>query len=80
MLFNHVAFSRAEKFAINRERRVWVVCNFSLGCERGACFSRSLNAVDFFQFHDALASNSYDKIVDIYDELMLQMASKGVDF
>ncbi|ONK77493.1 uncharacterized protein A4U43_C02F7130 [Asparagus officinalis] len=38
------------------------------------------SSIDFSQLQGALASESYDKIADICDELMLQVASKGVAF
>ncbi|KAJ3675166.1 hypothetical protein LUZ60_004208 [Juncus effusus] len=36
--------------------------------------------MDLSQLHDALASRSYDKIADVCDELLIQVASKGVSY
>ncbi|CAI9304315.1 unnamed protein product [Lactuca saligna] len=36
--------------------------------------------MDFSQLTDAMASRSYDKVADICDQLMLQIASQGVAF
>lgn len=37
-------------------------------------------AMDFSALNEALASNSYDKVADVCDDLMLRVAAEGVSF
>ncbi|KAL4580646.1 hypothetical protein LXL04_016846 [Taraxacum kok-saghyz] len=67
-------------------RRRYKAVNGVLGCEeeeeeeRGKGGCRGADRMDFSQLTDAMASRSYDKVADVCDQLMLQIASQGVAF